>query len=378
MNDHGTQKASAGGLRLRSPFGDRRGRRSADARSRRRTLAIIVALVALVLVVAVPVYAAWQLFFVPAVPGVEPGRPVVVTVPAGAGTAEIAEVLAEKGVIGNAALFRLRARLDGVDGKLRGGEYDLETGMSHGDVVERLIAGPPLEYVDVTVPEGFTVEQIAVRLEEQAGIPADEFAELGLSGAASFAEERPYLAGTHEGSLEGYLFPKTYRVLEGSSASDVIDMMLDQFEAETAGLDLSYPSGRGLGLHEVVTLASMVEREARVAAERPVVASVIYNRLAKGMRLEIDATIEYVIKKNRPRLLNRDLEVDSPFNTYRNAGLPPGPIASPGLASLEAATAPAETAYLYYVLTSEDGSHTFTETYEEFLIAKEKSREVVP
>ena len=122
----------------------------------------------------------------------------------------------------------------------------------------------------------------------------------------------------------------------------------------------------------------MVEREARVADERPLVSSVIHNRLARGMKLEIDATIEYVIKKNRPRLLNSDLLIESPYNTYKYGGLPPGPIASPGLASLRAAAAPAQTGYLYYVLTSKDGSHTFTETYEEFLVAKEKSREVTP
>jgi UPF0755 protein len=128
----------------------------------------------------------------------------------------------------------------------------------------------------------------------------------------------------------------------------------------------------------MVTLASMIEREARLAEERPLVSSVIYNRLAIGMKLEIDATIEYVIKKNRPRLPNSDLAVESPYNTYKYAGLPPGPIASPGLASLEAAAAPAQTEYIYYVLTGTDGSHTFCVTYEEFLVAKEKSREVTP
>jgi UPF0755 protein len=128
----------------------------------------------------------------------------------------------------------------------------------------------------------------------------------------------------------------------------------------------------------VVTIASMIEREARIAKERPVVSSVIYNRLKKNMRLEIDATIEYILPGTRPRLLNKHLKIDSPYNTYMYGGLPPGPIASPGLASLEAAAHPADTEYLYYVLTSKDGSHTFTKTLEEFLIAKEKSREVVP
>lgn len=352
-----------------------RGVRPADQRSRRRARAAVVLLVAAVIVVCVPAFGAWRVFFTTEV-GITPGQPVQVEIPGGADTARIAEELAGAGVIGNAAMFRLRARLDGVDGELRSGIYDLETGMQHDAVVERLLAGPPIDYTTVTIPEGFTVEQIAERLERDAAIPAAEFTSLALGQATQFADGRPYLADVHEGSLEGYLFPKTYRVVTGSSAADVIELMLHQFDIEFASVDLRQAGG--LSTHELVTLASMIEREARVATERPLVSSVIRNRLAKGMKLEIDATIEYVIKKNRPRLLNSDLAVESPFNTYKYGGLPPGPIASPGLASIQAAAAPADTEYLYYVLTSPDGSHTFTETYEEFLIAKEKSREVTP
>lgn len=355
-----------------------RGVKGADARTRRRTLQTVVIGVAVLLLLGVPAYAGWRLFFIPDVPGIATGQPVLVSIAEGAGTAEIATTLAEVGVIGNSALFRVRARLDGIDGTLRPGTYDLRTGMSYGDVVELLLAGPPLEYTTVTIPEGFTVEQIAARYEEEAGIPAGEFTALALGGAEVFAEDHPYLAGVFGGSLEGYLFPKTYQVAESANATDAIEMMLDQFDAEIETIDLAYPASRGLGLPETVTLASMVEREARLAAERPLVASVIYNRLQRGMLLEIDATIEYVIKRNRPRLLASDLEIVSPYNTYRNPGLPPGPIASPGLASLQAAADPADTGYLYYVLTGEDGSHTFTETLEEFLIAKERSREVTP
>lgn len=354
-----------------------RGVRRADPATRRRTLSgVVVGVVALVLV-AVPLFAAWQMLFV-AERDVPAGQPVQVEIREGSGTAEIGAVLARAGVIDNAAMFRVRARLQGVDDELRPGVYDLHTGMSYPSVLERLLEGPPLDYVTVTIPEGFTVEQIAVRFEELVGIPATDFKALALGGAAEFSPERPYLADVYEGSLEGYLFPKTYRVLAGASARDVIEMMLDQFDSELAAVDLSAAAARGLSLHETVTLASMIERETRIADERVLVSSVIHNRLAIGMHLEIDATIEYVIKKNRPRLLNRDLKVESPFNTYKYAGLPPGPIASPGLASLQAAVAPAQTDYMYYVLTSKDGSHTFCVTLEEFLIAKEKSREVTP
>lgn len=338
----------------------------------------MAALVLVVLVVGVPVYAAWQLLMVPAVDVAEPGSPVQVEIPTGSGTGAIAEMLAEAGVIENAAMFRLKARLDKIDGELRSGIYEMTTRMEYDAVVEQLLAGPPVKYTTVTIPEGLTVEQIAARVEQTTGIPASEITALALGQAAVFVTGHPYLSDAYNGSLEGYLFPKTYRVVEGSTANDVIELMLDQFDTELATVDLTYPTSRGMTLHQVVTLASMVEREARVADERPLVSSVIYNRLDRGMRLEIDATIEYVIKKNRPRLLNKDLEIDSPYNTYRTDGLPPGPIASPGLASLQAAATPAKTDYLYYVLTSADGSHTFTETYDEFLRAKEKSREVTP
>jgi len=361
-------------LRSSSP---RRGVRAPDQRSRRRTLTTVMSIVIALLLLVVPAYAAWLVFFVPEVE-VAAGQPVRVEIPAGADTADIARILAGAGVIENAATFRVRARLDNVDGDLRSGIYDLTTRMPYRAVVDTLLAGPPIDYVTVTIPEGLTIEQMAARFEEQAGIPAADFVALALGQSAQFAPEHPYLASTYNGSLEGYLFPKTYQLIRGAPAAEVIETMLDQFDTEMATVDLTRASAQGLTLHQVVTLASMIEREAKLAEERPLVSSVIYNRLAIGMKLEIDATIEYVIKKNRPRLLNSDLKVESPYNTYKYAGLPPGPIASPGLASLQAAAAPAETKFIYYVLTGKDGSHTFCETFEEFLVAKEKSREVTP
>jgi UPF0755 protein len=344
---------------------------------KRRTLGLVVVIVGVVLALGIPAYGVWNILIRPQV-SVAAGSPVHIVVSEGSDTQSIAEMLASKGVVDNAAMFRLRARIDKVDGKLRPGEYDLMTGMSYGAVVDRLLAGPSVESVPVTIPEGFTVVQIAERLEKATGISAGEFTDIAMKQSASFAPGHPELKAEPTGSLEGYLFPKTYRIPEGASAREVIDMMLSQFDEEIAEVDLAYASGNNLDLHDVVTIASMIEREARIAKERPVVSSVIYNRLKKNMRLEIDATIEYILPGTRPRLLNKHLKIDSPYNTYMYGGLPPGPIASPGLASLEAAAHPADTEYLYYVLTSKDGSHTFTKTLEEFLIAKEKSREVVP
>lgn len=306
----------------------------------------------------------------------EPGVPVRVVVEPGASTASIASRLTSEGVVANPHQFRLRVRLAGADGRLRAGAYEFMTGSAYGDVIDTLLAGPPERYVNVTIPEGFVVEQIAERLEKSLGIPPDETLALARGGADRFVDDHPYLASAHEGSLEGYLFPKTYRFREGTGPEEALRAMLRQFDKEIAGVDVAAAERAGLSLHELVTLASMIEREARLESERPLISSVIHNRLRKGMRLEIDATIEYVLPGNRFRLTYRDLETDSPFNTYRRAGLPPGPIASPGLSSLKAAAEPADSAYLYYVLTGKDGSHTFAVSKQDFLRAKQRSKEV--
>jgi UPF0755 protein len=318
----------------------------------------------LVLVLAVGgAGAVWWTLYRPVVEAV-PGQAVQIEIVKGTTTADIAELLANSGIVGNPAMFRLELRADEDTRPLRAGIYDLETGMPYAAVVERLREGPPVAYFTFAVPEGWTIAQIAARLEEKSGIPASEFRQLADTGAAQFRDSFPFLADDGTGSLQGYLFPKTYRVKVGATAADVIAIMLNQFAKETAGLDLSFARSRELDLHDVVTIASIIEREARVDKDRPLIASVIYNRLKRGMLLEICATVQFVVG-NKPRLLYKDLQVESPYNTYLNKGLPPGPISSPGLASLTAAAAPAESAYLYYVLTHKDGSHSFSTTLAE-------------
>ncbi len=348
-----------------------------EVKERRRTLRTVVLAVGIVIALGIPAFGAWNVLLKPQV-RVVAGQPVQIEVAPGADTKTIANALAAAGVVDNSSMFRLKARLGGVDGDLRPGVYDFATGMTYTEVFRALLAGPPIPYVKVTIPEGFTVEQIGARLEKDLGIPAAEFDELALKRGSEFATGYPFLADVTTGSLEGYLFPKTYNIAEGSSARDAIRLMLGQFEREIKAVDLSRAEASGLSLHQVVTIASMIEREARIADERPLVSSVIYNRLSRDMHLEIDATIEYILPGTRPRLLNKHLKIDSPYNTYLYGGLPPGPIASPGIASLQAAANPADTGYLYYVLTGKDGSHTFTTNKADFLKAKEKSREVVP
>ncbi len=304
------------------------------------------------------------------------GEPVRVKIERGSSTREIAEALLEAGVISNAQGFALQSRLTGSDGRLQPGTYDFATRTANGEVIAVLKEGPTVEYVTVTIPEGFRLDQIADRLNRQVGISRKKFLALAENGAPRFAADHPYLAGAYKDSLEGYLFPKTYEFHRGMSAAQAIEMMLDQFDREVAGLDMSRARERGLSPQQVVVLASMIERESRLDEERPLVSSVIYNRLDRGMRLKIDATIEYVLRDRKLRLSNADLYTRTPYNTYLHEGLPPGPISNPGLASLRAAAAPADTDFLYYVLTGKDGSHTFTTNLADFLVAKKKSKEV--
>lgn len=305
---------------------------------------------------------------------IEPGLPVHVVIEQGSTTAAIAGQLAELGVIDSAFMFRLKVRDTGAGERLKAGEYDLATGMAYEDVIERLTAGAIAEYVDVTIPEGFTAEQVAARMAAQAGVPADEMLRLCTTGADEFVADHPYLEGAHNGSLEGFLYPATYSIEPGTQPREIVEMMLGKFDREVAVVDLSYAETRGLDLVDVVVIASILEREARLEDEFPLVSSVIYNRLARPMKLQLCATVMYTMPDGTTALTTKDLEQETPYNTYLHDGLPAGPISNPGMRALQAAARPAETDYLYYVLTGADGSQTFTATYDEFLEAKRRGQ----
>lgn len=359
-----TQTRSARRAPRRAVSGDR------ATSPRIRPLAAVA--VVLVVLALAGIGIGWNLLYRPAT-NLPAGEPVAVSIPAGSSTVAIAGILAQAGVVDNALMFRLQSRLADADGKLRAGEYDLATGMPYDLAIAALTAGPPLETVSVPIPEGFTVKQIAARFAERAGIPYEELLALVTSGAPEFAAEHPYLADAFHNSLEGFLFPATYEVKEGATARDVVEMMLDHFDAQIAGVDLSFAGSRGLGLTEVVIIASVLEREAQRPEEFPLVSSVIYNRLAIPMRLQLCATVLYTMEEGKTSVTEADTRVESPYNTYLHDGLPVGPISNPGMAALTAAANPADTKYLYYVLTGADGSQTFTETYAEFLKAKAAS-----
>jgi UPF0755 protein len=253
-----------------------------------------------------------------------------------------------------------------ADGILAG-TYELTRGMTLDEILDVLSTPPAaVPTVRVTIPEGFRLTQIADRVHDDVGIPATAFsAALDKPGVAL----PPYLPAS-AASAEGFLYPATYEVPEGETDPEVvIRMMLRAFRKEAASLHLGAGARRlHLTPYEVVTVASMIEKEARVARDRPLIASVIYNRLRDGMPLGIDATLLYDDPTPDGTLSDADLASDSPYNTRIRTGLPPTPISSPGEDSLEAALHPAETnLFYYYVLCGADGHHRFATTYEEHL-----------
>lgn len=291
----------------------------------------------------------------------------------GSSAAAIATQLERRDVIKAAWLFKLVARLDGRAGDLKPGEYELRTGMSYGEVLDVLAAGPAIISTNATIPEGKTVIEIAGIIGAKTLLGADAFLAAARSG-------RHRLAMLPAGSrnLEGLLFPKTYRIREEATADDVVKMMLNQFTEETKGLDFTKPPIPGLTPYQVVVIASMIEREAKVPQDRAKISAVIYNRLRSKMRLQIDATVQYayLLKTGRYKnpLTTDDYKISSPYNTYQIDRIPPAPIASPGLASIQAALSPAKVDYLYYVLINSKGEHGFARTYQEFLRLKQQAQ----
>lgn len=335
-----------------------RGDAPAAARpARHRVNPVAAALSALFVLVAAFVY-------VFSCPLPEGSLPVRVYVEPGSSTADVADLLFENGIVRYPLAFRVLARVLRADGKIQSGEYDFEPGIYAWDAITSLTSGQVV-YYSVTVREGLTVEQTATLIEERGFANADDI--LALCKDASLL---PKVAEGADMSrvrypLEGYLFPDTYYIRRGMTAREIVDMMLGRFAAVFTKDIEEKAAAAGLTPHEAATLASIVESEAYAADERPVIAAVYHNRLEDGMKLDADPTVVYAIGEEPGySLLYRDLEFDSPYNTYKNAGLPPGPIGNFGKASLEAAVSPADVDYYYFVAKS-DGTHAFARTLSE-------------
>ena len=300
---------------------------------------------------ALLVFLGWALF----APYRAFGTETFVEVPRGVGSAGIAAALKRAGVIRYSWAFLLE-RVLRPSAKLQAGEYRFAEAASAGEVFGRIARGD-IYYFEFTVPEGSNMFDIARSLEEKGVMTSAEFLEAAFD-PAPIQDLAPQAQ-----SLEGFLFPSTYRLSHGTSAAQLAKMMTDQFRKEWARLSVAES-----GAQKIATLASLIEKETGVAEERPLVASVFTNRLAKGMRLECDPTTIYAAlldNRYRGKIHRSDLASANPYNTYQNAGLPPGPIANPGAAAIRAALAPAQTKFLYFVAKPSGGSHQFSETLAE-------------
>jgi UPF0755 protein len=287
-----------------------------------------------------------------------PGAAVTKTVEIrpGSTAGEIGDLLEAEGVIADRWAFVAYVRLNKLEGELKAGRYELSSEMTVPEIAE-LVAAGEVALTKFTVPEGYRLTEIADAA-EAAGLCSAE----GFLAACDAGDPKGRVPGGV--SLEGYLFPDTYMFDSATAPNEVVAVMLDRFFEVMTDEDMERIGAGGRTLHEVVILASLVEREALVDDERPLVAAVFTNRLEKGMTLGSCATVIYAMGYVPERITIQDLKIDSPYNTYVNPGLPPGPICSPGEASLRAAIEPADVDYLYFV-SNGDGTHTFTTTYAE-------------
>jgi UPF0755 protein len=282
----------------------------------------------------------------------------------GASVDAIVGQLRDEGVISSSHLFLLYLRVKGLTGHLEAAEYDFPAHSTLREVATILSTGAHPAAVWVTIPEGFTAAQIAYRLADHGLVNSSNF--LSVVRNTDLV-----IDGWKTRGLEGYLFPDTYLVPRHASSATIASLMTEQFVRELPPKHVQLAHRLGFSLPQIVTVASMVEREAKVDAERPIIAGVIYNRLRRNMPLQIDATVEYALPHHKTALSFKDLRVNSPYNTYRYRGLPRTPIANPGGKSLLAAFHPARVDYLYYVYRG-NGRHKFSRTLEEQRAAERK------
>lgn len=290
-------------------------------------------------------------------------KTVDIKIPKGTTSKEIAEILHDNGLINNTYYFLVYSKLSGKD-NFKYGDYTLNTGMTDDEIARILTTqGAKKETIKFTIPEGYTVVQIAKKLSKENICKESEF----LDAVNNVAYDYKYFDEIPDRNLklQGYLFPSTYEIYTDATAKDIVSIMLKQFDKVFKDEYYDRAEELGYSVDEIITMASIIEREVRVDSERELVSSVIYNRLNKPMKLEMCSTVMYAMNKTRNRLLLSDLQYDSPYNTYLNSGLPIGPIANPGERSIEAALYPAQSEYFYFsLLNAETGEHEFNVTLE--------------
>jgi UPF0755 protein len=327
----------------------------------RRAIALTAALIVLALigVAAVVESLRWALS-----PALASAPPAIFDVHPGASLGQVARDLESRGLIRNAFALKMLARYRKLDGALQVGEYELSAALAPGEILTRIVEGRVVVY-EVVIPEGLTAARIALRLEAAGLSNAAEFSAFASDPASAAA------LGVEGATLEGYLFPDTYRLPRGLGVREIAEVLVGQFLGIWREIE-AQARRQKLSMLEVVTLASIVEKETAAPDERPLIASVFRNRLRRGMRLETDPTVIYGIPDFDGNLRRRDLEnADNPYNTYQISGLPPGPIANPGADALRAVVDPAESDYLFFV-SRNDGTHVFSKTYSDHVRAVDR------
>ncbi len=276
---------------------------------------------------------------------------------------EISDELHDKGLVAHPTLFRLAAMVTGQAGELKKGEYRISTNMSIHEMLGKITSGHS-EAEQVVIPEGYTVRKIAKLLDERHIVSEDEF----LAAANDSQLLYPYMKGNRKVSFvtEGFLFPDTYFIPTDSTGEDIVKMMLKNFDDHVPQEMKEQIGKTNLSIYQFVTLASLIEKEAKFEQDRPLIASVFLNRLQKGMKLQSDASISYAMGSYKTAYSIDETEYDSPYNTYRYAGLPPGPICNPGLECMTAILKAPKTEYLYFV-ADKDGHNHFAVTYDEHM-----------
>lgn len=304
------------------------------------------------------------------------GKSIEVEIPEGTGTKGIIQILKDKGVIRYESPFYLKLYRSENRGKLRYGTFTLNDGMSLDDIIATLTTGGgQKDGLVLTIPEGFTAEMIAARLEEQGIMSGEEFIE-ALKRAAKEVEYKDQLPAEDQVyyQLQGYLFPDTYYLDEDMTGDDLVAMLLEEFDKQVGEERKAKAKEMGMSLTEVLTRASLLEKEASLEKEFATIAGVINNRIEKNMPLQFDSTVVYAMSEGKygvERVMYADLKLDSPYNTYKVKGLPAGPICNPGLQTIDAVLNPEEHSYLFFQTDTNknDGSNLFFETYEEHLAA---------
>ncbi len=316
--------------------------------------------------------------------GVDVGEEIDIEISAGASARAIATLLEDEGVIADASAFELAVRRSGRSADLKAGRYTLVAGADDESIIEALVAGPtPVEVYRVTVVEGLDLGSMLDSLADQTPYSRAELDATLLDGGvfSSLLPEDDLPAGVPEiARWEGLLFPDTYEFRADATPEEILQRLARTLENRVGSVNWDDYDETGLTRYEGLIVASLIEREAKLDEDRPLISSVIHNRLSAGMQLQVDATVIYALGENRGRVLESDLEVESPYNTYRIPGLPPTPIGGVRLASIEAAADPAETEFRYYVLVDESGAHGFSVTLEEHnaKVAEARAAGVIP